>query len=506
VAFRRLLRLPPGAAAPSPPPPSSWPDPDFAVEGDDAIVDGSNALTSWPANFGPNLSAVSGHPAYNTGATANGHVGIIGTVPGSRLESTSVVKSGSSNTKFTTWFVFDPDDTYGVGDRQYLYYLWANETSSANHWVRTHIANTSGPVPFNKIGHYVGQLGVSGWQVVPGVGSLRGLHFMAITYDGTTGETNLYQQDSLVGTITTTPISGQKAEAPVMFSSYETTATPINQWFKGTFYEMADYWGFIATPTQIQDKFAELQAKYGIVTSPFFPTDIASCVGWYNESAKLGPGSAVYDGTTLVQQDNQAIGAANLLSYSGGVSDGGIVNRPNGRQFNVFNGTNGFGSNGPLGDMITASAYYQSHVFRIRSCATSGGAAYSLENIACDASGYCWIGINNNAGASFDLKVGQWDGSEKNITIPGLLYNTWYRLDRGYDGTNLIANINGVAQTPVAAGNIPGAAMAQPYRIGRNAGSAYAKLDLACSVFCNAYPSAADRNNLASYLSTRYGV
>lgn len=504
MAFRRLLRLPLGAAAPSPPPPSSWPTPDFELDSDDVIVDGSNALTSWPAVHGPNLSATS-HLAYSTGPTANGHLGIIGQVPGSRLSSTSVVKAGTTNTKWTWWGVFDPDDILGLGDRRYLYYLWANETSSANHWVRTHIVNVGGPIPFNRIGHYVGQLGVAGWQSIAGVGSLRDRHFLCITYDGTIGETNLYQNGTLVGTLVGTPITGQKVEAPVIFSSYETTDAPINQWFTGSFYGMADYYGFVATPTQVADKYAELKAKYDIVDAPFFPSDIPSCVGWYNEGGKLGPASAMYNGTVLAQQDNQAT-TSNLLSYSGGVSDGGIANRPNGIQFNVFNGTDGFGSNGPLGDMITTSAYYQSFVFRIRSCSTSGGAAYSLENIACDASGYCWKGINNNGGTSFDLKFGHWDGSEKNLTIPGLSYNTWYRVEGGYDGTNIVASLNGVAQTPVAAGNIPGAALAQPYRISRSAGSAYAKLDLACAVFCNAYPNSTDRSNLSTYLSTRYGV
>lgn len=474
------------------------------------VVDGSNALTQWTAAHGPNLSAVTGHPAYSTGAQANGHLGIIGPVAGARLGSTAVVKAGL-HTKFTSVVVFDPDDIYGVGDRQYIgLYYWANETSSANHWVRTSLANVGGPIPFNRIGHYVGELGGSGWQSVAGVGCLRSLHMMCFTYDGTIGETVFYQNGSPVATLTTAPITGMKAEAPVVFASYETTDPPINQWYKGTAYKFLEYWDFVATPTQVADKFAEMQARYSIVVNPFLPTDISSLVGWYNEGGKLGPGGAVYNGTNLAQQDNQAT-TTSLLSYSGGLVDGGVTGRPNGRQYNVFDGTDDFGSNGPLGDMISASAYYRAHVVKVDSCGTNSGAGYVLDALWCDQSGYKWESFKDNAGASFDMKCGHWDGGEKNATIAAMTYGVWYLVEHGYDGTNLtavatpLAGGSAITATPTAAGSVTGAGLVQPFRIGRSASSNYADMNVAVTISCNAYPNSTDRTNLHDYLVARYG-
>lgn len=509
VVFRRFLRFPTGASAPAPPGPTPFPTADFELVSDDVIVDGSNAVTSWPAVHGPTLGAVAGglHNAYSTGPQANGHIGVMGTVAGSRLESTADVIVGTAN-KFTYIAVFDPDDQVGLGNRRYLGPYYYNVTSSsATHWVRTAIANVAG---WNRIGHYIGELLGSGWQSTAGTQSLRGLQWMGITYDGAIGETVLYQNGSVIATFSTAPIVGMPVKAPVVLASYELTDAPINQQYTGSLYYIYDKFGFVATPTQMADKFATDQTTYDIQTAPFFPNAVTSNAGWYNESGKSAAGGAFYVGT-LGQQVNQATGAANLMAYSGGVVDGGPTGRPNGIQYWVHDGTTGFGTNGAMGDMVSASAYYRAHVVKVRSCATSGGAAYALANIWCDISGYKWEGINNNGGTDYSLKCGHWGGAEYNATIPNLAYNTWYLVEHWYDGTNIGARATDASGTIVnatntAAPNITGSGLVQPFVMGRGTGAHYASINLAMTYSVKAYPSGTDRTNLYNYFMTRYMV
>ena len=418
-------------------------------DSDDAVFS-AHALTDHPPRVGTATITVDGTEVpTDLGYVANGHTpvtfGPTASSEGGRYATSSADGMGSS-TAYTFEVVSRPANVTGVanqaggGDREYHCYFKNSSVTAGDHHVIAHIANDAalGGTVYDQLGTYT----AGNWSYIAAatVPVDNRLHVETWVV-AASGVIKYFRNGVLVddSSMTWTPATIALNELVFGMSYAPGDTAP----FRGAVYS------YRMCPSELADAVVIAQqeervARYGIPTSTWRPTDVASCKGWFTEH-----GLVVVAGAVTISQWVNHTTANNPTQGTAGSRP--TLGRISGLLAPDLDGSDDRLTGSAASNYLSTTAY--EYVIAFEPDAVSQTTAVGYNGAALiDSGGFFWCALRNNAG-SYEVRAGHWDGAEKSLTITGVTLGAVNVVHVWYDGTNLHGRLGSASEvTTVAAG------------------------------------------------------
>lgn len=500
-----MLRIPSGAGAPSPPPPSTpWTE---VWESEDAVYSGGLFASMTGRLLGKVLVPSTGYePLEGVGSTLNGIPSVQFGTDRKRLELQDANLQPGSFTKWTVEIVRWQDNKDGVGDRQYDIYVANNSSSAPDHAVFPEQANLLG---FNERGMFVGP----DWFYVTGSRPTSFLEVATWTFDTDTVKT--YSNGVQVGS-TITGSAHSMAWANLYFGgSYGDYTLPAVQWAKGPRWSWRIALGTALDATDVLTQAQERFTRFGTTnfnrwdptqrtmplvgwfdqrghrdqvggiewpggTAPSTQTDDAATSGYYYTNTD--PVTAPFEGSRLNGHPSLAFHDAHFFTPAG--------NTANGRTF----GYTGAASNYELTwDFVMTP---------LGATTTQATAVDQRDIIIGDVSDWFALCLYMNSGV-LSASVYWYASGTKTVSVPLSGAGVKGRLRLMYNGTTLSLQWNNGTPATVASG--PLGNVGTILRFGKTPLGHYGNFDLAEWLAAPGV-DATDNTNQDAYIAWKYGI
>ena len=446
----------------------SW---DLEIDADDAAFSGG-ALTAWPTTTGQTFTLDTGYAApTNAGPVAGGVTPVTFDADGRLLSDDALIAGSVSG--YTVEVVHDPADVYGWDDRQYFLYFRNNTNSAPYHHAIAHIANTGG-TPHNRKGTALGGAWSFASSEAPIYGGLQ-----VETWVIRQSQITLYRNGHVVDHVGWPPsVSPTTVELDEMIlgAAY---GEPLAAPYRGALYSLRGI-GRALTRSEVLTAQAEQIERFDIASDyDWQPSDESALTGWWDEH-----------GLATGQWINRTT-AHHLTQGTTGQKPGRT--RVDGHLAIACDGTDDSLGGQSIATYLGASSYEYAARFTPHSCNSTDGAAYTLEFVLGDTSGFVWLALKSDGSGGCTSVVGHWGTAAQSVELPGIVLNEPHTVHVWYSGGTLYGSLDGATAASRASTTAIGTSTAGVKLCGRGTSATSLEADVALFVSFGTALSTASR-------------